>query len=391
MSIWARRAVYALVLTLLITGCLPKKSGSASKQEPLPKIEQQVALKTVWKANGGVGSGKLLFNLAPALTPIDGEMAVVVADYKGKVTAVNAETGKRLWRTKTDLPLSSAVGYTDNLIVVGSHKADVVALDKIKGVEQWRVKTSTEVLSGPMGRTSGLALLTIDSRLHGLDTATGQQKWLFDAIPPSLKLRGGSTPLVFDELALVGFANGQAGVFDLNTGRALWVDTIAQPRGRTEIERMVDINGRLARRGNIAYLVTFQGKVAALDLQKMQVLWTRDSSSYVGLDAGANILVVTDADGVLHAFNRFTGETLWTQSALTDRKPTAPAIVQDNFVVGDAQGRVYAFSLEKGELLGHRMIEHVPILVPPLAHNQGVIIQNKAGRLLKLSLEPRGN
>lgn len=383
-----RQAVYVLVLSLFLSGCLPKKGGN-TKAEPLPKIDQEVSFNTVWKAKGGNGPGKLQFNLAPTLTSIEGESAVVAADSKGYVMAINAATGKRLWKVDTNLPLSSAVGHTDNLIVLGSHKADVVALDKSNGAEQWRTKTSTEVFAGPMGRNSGIALLTIDSRLHGLDPATGSQKWLFDANAPSLKLRGGSTPLVFDDVALVGFANGQAGLFDLNNGRVIWLDTIAQPRGRTEIERIVDINGRLARRGNMAYLVTFQGKVAALDLSNLQVIWTRDSSSYSGLDANANALVVTDSTGKLHAFNRITGETLWTQEDLLNRKPTAPVIVKDYVVVGDAGGRVYAFSLETGKMLGHRRIDGTGIVVPPLVDNQDVIVQTKAGRLIKMVIDQR--
>jgi outer membrane protein assembly factor BamB len=383
---FTRQVVYVLVLSLLLSGCFWDKK-TKTKVDPLPKIDQEISFNTVWKATGGTGPSKLLFNLAPALTSIEGETALVTADAKGYVIAINATTGKRLWKVDTNLPLSSAVGYTDNLIVLGSHKADLVALDKVTGEEKWRTKTSTEVFAGPMGRDSGIALLTIDSRLHGIDPATGNQKWIFDANAPALKLRGGSTPLVFDDVALVGFASGQAGLFDLNTGRVIWFETIAQPRGRTEIERIVDINGRLARRGNMAYIVTFQGKVVALDLSNLQIVWSRDSSSYTGLDAGVSTLVVSDTSGTLHAFNRVTGETLWTQEALINRKPTAPAIVKDYVVVGDEGGRVYAFSLETGKLLGHRRIEGSGILAAPLVDNQDVIIQTKSGRVIKLTLD----
>jgi outer membrane protein assembly factor BamB len=199
-------------------------------------------------------------------------------------------------------------------------------------------------------------------------------------------LRGGSTPLIFEDFALVGFANGQAGVFDLNAGRVVWFETIAQPRGRTEIERIVDINSRLARRGNMAYIVTYQGKVVALDLSSMQVIWNRDASSYQGLDAGVTTVVVSDSEGALHAFNRITGETVWKQDALKHRQPTAPAIVNDHVVVGDADGRVYVFSLDTGKLLGHRRIDGTGILVPPLVDKQDVIVQTKGGRLIRLSI-----
>jgi outer membrane protein assembly factor BamB len=382
---FARGSFVVLVLSLFLTGCFTQQSGK-SKSEPLPKVDQQVTFKTAWKANGGSGAGKLLFNLAPALTEIDGQAAVISADHKGHVTATNAATGKGLWRVNTGLKLSSAVGFNDNLVLVGSHKAQVLALNKTTGAEVWRTTTSSEVLSGPMGNESGIAVLTNDSRLHGLNPATGKEDWLFDAAAPALKLRGGSTPLVIDTHALVGFASGQAGLFDLRTGQVVWLEAIAQPRGRTEIERIVDINGRLARRGMTAYIVTFQGKVAALDLKTLQILWTRDSSSYVGLDAGTAIVVVTDSEGMLQAFNRFTGETLWTQEALMHRQVTAPVIAKDMVIVADQKGFVYAFSLESGRLLGYRRVDTSGISAPPLVDNQDVIVQSKAGRLIKLEL-----
>ena len=345
MMLWTRRAVVALALAFLVVGCASFKKTDENKVEPLPKIQQTVSFKTDWKAKGGAGSGNLLFNLAPALTSYEGEPILVTADYKGYVAARDAKTGNQLWRVDTNLPLSSAVGYTDDLIVVGSHKGDVVALNKANGSESWRIKTSTEVLAGPMGKSSGLAVLTIDSRLHGLDPATGNEKWIFDAIAPALKLRGGSTPLIIDQVALVGFASGQAGLFDLNSGRVIWLEAITQPRGRTEIERVVDLNGRLVRRGQQAYLVTYQGKVVGLDLQQLRVMWSRDSSSYVGLDAGHQAVVVTDSEGRLHAFDRISGDSLWVQDALMNRQPTAPLIVNNHVIVGDIDGRIYALSL----------------------------------------------
>jgi outer membrane protein assembly factor BamB len=385
----ARRAVFVLVLGLFVTGCFPKKS-TTTQAEPLPKVDQQVSFNTQWKANGGSGTGGLLMNLAPAMIEIEGQPHVISADRKGYVMATNLATGKQRWRIDTHLKLSSGVGYNDNLIVLGSHQAEVVALDKSTGAEVWRTQVSSEVLSAPMGSDEGIAVLTIDSRLHGLDPQNGKEKWLFDAMPPALKLRGGSSPLVIDGHALVGFANGQAGLFDLNSGRVVWLESIAQPRGRTEIERIVDINGQLATRGNMAYLVSYQGKLAALDLKTLQVQWTRDASSYVGLDTGPRAVVITDGNGTLQAYDRLSGELLWTQDALRHRQLTAPAVVKDTVIVADAKGKIYALSLQTGSLLGYRQFDGAGFRAPPLVSNQDLIVQTKAGRLIKFSVEPIG-
>lgn len=379
----ARRCISVLVACLLVTGCLttPQKS----KVEKLPNIDQKVGFYKHWNTNVGSGQGKLVMNLAPTFVDGDAGKLVVASDHKGRVYAVDSQSGRRVWFQDVKVPLSSAVGTADNLVLVGGHKADVVALDKNTGFEQWRTKVSTEVLAGPIGRGDGIAVLTIDSRLHGLNPKNGADKWLYDSTPPGLKLRGGATPLLIDDMALVGFANGQAGLFDLATGRTVWLEQIAQPHGRNEIQRMVDINGRMVKRGNMAYIVTFQGKIAAVDTQNLQVIWTRDASSYTGVAVSARHVVATDAGGKLTAFDRATGETQWIQDVLKYRRVSAPAIFDDFVVVADQQGDLTTLSLKTGELLGYKRIGSA-VTAPPLLDSDGIILQTTSGKLVKFSV-----
>lgn len=379
----ARRCISVLVACLLVTGCLttPQKS----KVEKLPNIDQKVGFYKHWNTNVGSGQGKLVMNLAPTFVEGEAGKLVVASDHKGRVYAVDAQSGRRVWFHDVKVPLSSAVGTADNLVLVGGHKADVVALDKNTGFEQWRTKVSTEVLAGPVGRADGIAVLTIDSRLHGLNPKNGADKWLYDSTPPGLKLRGGATPLVIDDMALVGFANGQAGLFDLSTGRTVWLEQIAQPHGRNEIQRMVDINGRMVKRGNMAYIVTFQGKVAAVDTQNLQVIWTRDASSYTGVAVSARHVIATDANGKLTAFDRATGETQWIQDVLKYRRVSAPVITDNYVIVADQQGDLTTLSLTTGELLGYKRIGSA-VTAPPLLDSDGIILQTTSGKLVKFSV-----
>jgi outer membrane protein assembly factor BamB len=384
MSKWYQAGrVFAVLLCCIFLAACSSKASKVDKPKK-PKFEQQLKWETVWKANGGEGLGKIHLGLAPDFIQYKSDVWVASIDHMGKVTVLDAYTGKRIWRKRTKTEASSNIGQTADAIVFGTQNGEVIALAKEDGSELWRTQISTEVLAGPAGRDNTLAVLSIDSRLHGLDAATGKQRWIFDATAPALKLRGGANPLTYEDSVLVGFANGQLGMFDLNSGAVNWIQPVAVPRGRSEIERMVDINGRMGRRGDTAYVATYHGRLAAVDLAQQRFVWTRELSSYQGLAVTNAAVIVTDADSNVTAYDRYSGDTLWVQSELNRRYLTAPVVFGDYVVVADVYGYAFALSLQTGQLMGFHKVTASALRKAPLVDSEGVIIQTHAGRIFKI-------
>ncbi len=387
---WYRiKPVFTLALCCFVLIACSSKASKVDKPKK-PKFVHQVTWETEWKANGGQGLGKIHLGLAPEFVTHKSDVWVASVDYMGTVTVVDAYTGKRQWRSRTKVDASSNIGETADAIIFGTQKGEVIALAKEDGKELWRSQVSTEILSSPAGRGNNVVVLSIDSRLHGLNATTGEQNWIFDATAPALKLRGGANPMIFEDSVLVGFANGQLGMFNLSNGDVNWVQPVAVSRGRSEIERMVDINGRMGRRGDTAYVATYHGKLAAVDLAQQRFLWTRDLSSYEGLAVGNREVIVTDADSTITAYDRFTGDTLWVQSRLEKRFATTPVIFGDYVVVGDVYGYVFALSLQTGELMGCNKLTPAALRKAPIVDSQGIIFLSHPGRLFKIRPEAKG-
>lgn len=380
-------ASLAACMLIGVTGC--KSSAKTSPKKP-PKIVQEVNFKTLWKANTGLGLGDVQKNIAPEWVTVDGQPLLAAADYRGTVTLIDPSTGKRIWRQRLKLPISSAMGETPDALVMGSSKGDVIALSKVDGKTLWKTSVTSEVLAAPRGNQQSVAVLSLDSRLHGLDSQTGKPLWEFDASPPPLLLRGATNPLVIDgQVLLMGFASGQAGLFRLSDGQPLWVDFIARPHGRNELERMVDINGQMAHVGPMVYIVTYQGKLVAMDLATMNTVWSHDMSSYVGLVVAGDQLILADDEDNIYAVNRHTGETLWKQTALKGKYVVTPGVYDQYVVVGDAYGYVYALSRESGRLLGSHRLYQAAIRMPILTDAHGAMAQSHPGRITKFVITPK--
>ena len=154
----------------------------------------------------------------------------------------------------------------------------------------------------------------------------------------------------------------------LDDGNEQWAQTLSTGEGRTEVERLADVDGNLVADGGTLYAAGYRGQIAALALDSGRPLWQRDLSSYVGAAVGGNAVVIVDADGNVWAFDRETGVNLWKQDQLKFRWLSTPAIQGKYVAVGDSEGYVHWLSLDEGkfaarERLGKKPIEGAPLVV----------------------------
>ena len=373
------------VLTLLLTGCGSMMSPSewfASEDNVDPpaelvEITSNIGVQTLWTASAGKGTDGQRLELVPYVH--DGR--VYVADSEGNVEAIDAVSGNSIWETETELPLSGGPGAGDDLVLVGSRDGDLIALDAMSGQEKWRRHLSSEILSVPKASNGRVIVHTMDGNLFGLNAADGEKVWDFKRSVPVLSLRGSSSPVISDGKVICGFASGKLISFDLLSGEVLWESSISVPSGRTELERMVDIDGELAVVDGIVYVATFQGDLAAVSFDTGVVLWRRDMSSHAGAAADMFQVYISDAEDHVWAVDPRNGAALWKQKKLHARKLSAPAVLGEFVLVGDLEGYVHWLSSEDGSLVARTRVGDDPISTPPIVRDGVVYVYGDGGKL----------
>ena len=333
-----------LAVAVMSLGACGSSPSPELPPTPLKTIDHPAAVKRLWDAKIGAGAGDNYLKLGPA---IDGKRGFVTDD-KGHVRAFDVHTGKAIWDVQLHLPVTGGVGLAGNRVLVGTRRGKVVALSKDDGHVLWRTTVSSEVLAPPGGAQGVVVVRTVDGRLFGLDADTGKRKWTYDANVPVLTLRGTSAPVVSNGIVVCGFDNGKLVALTLGDGTVLWDTTVAVPHGRSELERIVDIDGDPVIRGNTVYVASYQGRVAAVQLDSGRMLWARDISSYAGLTVDDKKVYVTDASGDIWALDRYAGATLWKQDKLKRRRLTAPVLDGKYVVVGDYAGYLHWLSTDDG-------------------------------------------
>lgn len=378
-------AILALPSMLMLAGgCASWFENPDNTAEPaeLVDFEPTIKVRTVWQRRVGSGAGKLFLKLRPA---IDGER-VYAATRDGYVRAFDARTGESIWDTDTDRPLSGGPGVGDGLVLLGTSEGEVLALGDEDGALKWRARVSSEVLSAPQAQGGVAVARTIDGKLFGLAADDGTRLWIYDRTAPVLTLRGTSSPALAEGAAVAGFDGGQIVAVALSNGQPLWETRVAVSRGRTELERMVDIDADPVIIDKTVYAVTYQGQIAALDLFSGQVIWRRDMSSHAGLGVGPENVYVTDDASHVWALSRRNSASLWKQAKLEARRVSPPAVFGRYVVVGDLDGYVHWLRTDDGQFAARVRVDSDGIIAAPVATSFAVYVYGSGGELAALQV-----
>lgn len=378
----------AVLLTALLSGCstIGDLVGGGSNTEPPTELGAFDATRNVsvlWDRDVGSGSGKRYLKLRPVFD----DERVYVAESNGDVSAHDIASGENLWETDTDASVSGGPGTGDGLVLVGTLDGEVIALEATTGEERWRARVSSEVLSAPIAADGVTVVRTQDGKLFGLASDSGERRWVYDRTVPALTLRGTATPALYQGTVIAGFDSGRMVSLALDSGQLLWESTVAAARGRSELERLVDIDADPVVRDGTIYVVTYQGQVAALDAIGGEVAWRREMSSHAGLDVSSSALFVTDADSRVWALDRDTSASIWRQDGLAYRSLSQPAAIDDMVLVGDYEGYLHVLHQDDGRMLARIRVDSDGIAAQPRAVGELIAVYGRGGNLSLLRIE----
>ena len=388
---WQTSRHLLVLVFLLTTGCSTITGWFSDDEfdprEPveLEKITEQVKLKSRWSRGVGDGQGEGLLKINPILV---GD-SLYAASAEGRVMSVDPESGRVRWKQDLDLALSGGVGHHGNSVFVGASEGLVMRLDAASGSEIWRAPVSGEVLSAPQGDGRYVVAQTYDGKLMGFDYETGEVRWTYTSDVPVLTLRGTGTPMILGDNAIAGFADGKVVAINLRSGNVAWEVRVAIPQGRSEIERIVDIDGSMAVQSNELYVASYQGRLAAIDTRSGRRLWQRNVSSVSGVGVGFGNVYVADDDGTVSAFLRNGQGVRWQNIDLGFRDLSRPTPVSSYVAVVDFEGYLHLLSQVDGEIVGRTKVDSSGARADMLTRGNRLFVFTNDGALKAYDVEAR--
>jgi outer membrane protein assembly factor BamB len=367
-----------------ISGLTDSFFGGEDNTDPPAELEEitpEIQIEVLWKKSVGVGADEQSLKLVPAIA----SGKILAADREGLVQARELSTGDLSWEAETEFHFSAGPGVGDGSVILGTSDAEVVALNLENGEMLWKAGVSSEVLSVPAIAKGVVIVRTTDGSVTALDEKSGGKLWSYEQSVPALSVRGTGSLLVSGDNIVGGYDNGKLIALRLIDGKHMWETSIVIPAGRSEVERLVDLDVDPIETDGVIYIASYQGGIAAVSAVDGDVIWRNEAiSSSSGMANDWRYLYLTDSKSDVWQLEQRTGASLWKQQDLHQRKLTAPATYENNVVVGDFEGYVHWLSVSDGRQLARIHVADSAIDAKPLVVDNTVYIYAKDGTLAAL-------
>ncbi|MBP7567737.1 MAG: outer membrane protein assembly factor BamB [Burkholderiaceae bacterium] len=367
----APRALAKLGCTVLAAIALAACSSGPSKPKPAELGPNNVLLdvSSVWTARIGAVNFPLTVNVSGS--------TLTLASADGTVAAIDARSGRDIWRVNVGAPVAAGAGSDGFQAAVVTARNEVVTIEQGKVI--WRQQLAAQSYTAPLVAGKRVFVLGADRSVTAFDGATGRRLWSQQRTGEPLVLRQSGVLTAFEDTLVVGLSSRLVGMNPL-TGSSRWEAPIAMPRGANDIERLVDLVGSVSRVDNVICTRSFQAGVGCVDALNGNVRWSRAANGVEGVHGDADFVFGTESDGKVVAWRRANGEPAWQSQRLLHRGLTAPIAMGRSVAVGDFQGLVHILSRDDGAPLNRLSTDGSAIAAAPvLAGNTLVVVTRNGG------------
>jgi len=334
-----------LVLAVLLSACGSPSNVDAPAE--LKSFKKLYRFDVAWQRN----VGPMTTNGGRMRAAADND-SVFVVDDTGQVSSLNAASGKLNWNTSLGKTVSTGLTVGDSILAFATRDGEVIAVSASNGATIWSVNVLGSVLSVPAIGNGMVYVQTEDGRVIALSQRDGTVTWTIERTVPALSLHGDSGSIYVQGLLAVGFANGHVVGIDSRNGRVIWDRVVSYPAGRSDVDRISDVDAPPLIAGYRLFAVSYQGKIMAMDLRNGEVLWTRPMSAYLPFAADSRNLYIVNDEGVVLAIDQASGANVWAQNDLKNRLSTGPLVVNGKIIVGDKEGYIHVLDSANGAISG---------------------------------------
>jgi outer membrane protein assembly factor BamB len=388
-----RFLLITLASLVTLAGCHSFKKENVQPPTPLAKdFKPTVQVTRLWRTSVGDGAGVSGVRLRPAV--VDGVLYADSTD--GKLAAIDASSGKTLWskssrthgwfgwgdKKRKDARYAGGPAVQGDLLAVGTLDGHVYGVNAKDGSPRWDVQVSSEVLASPVIVGDMVVVRTGDGRVYALDAANGERRWVYDqGSVPLLSLRGNGPLLAARGVLFFGSDDGMLVALRQDNGSKLWEQRLGSGEGRTEIDRLNDVDGAILLDGSTLFGAAYHGNLVAIDGPSGRPLWAHPFSSFGSLAVSGNAVFGVDDVSQVWAFDKSGGSDMWKNDSLKYRWVTGPAVQGNYVVVGDMEGYVHWLQTGDGALAARERLSKKAIRAQPLVVGDVVYVEDVEGRI----------
>jgi outer membrane protein assembly factor BamB len=318
-----------------------------------------------------------------AASPVVGGGRLFVMDTDGMVHAFDVQTGRKSWSQSFSMKgdgSSSVFGggaaYDSNRVYITTGVGEVAALEAATGKVVWKVKPAGPLRGSPTVAFNAVYAMTQNNQLVALSSEDGSVLWNVTASTGQSGVFGVAAPAVGQGTVVAGFSTGELVSYRYENGRTLWSDALARTSLSTSVGVLTDIDADpIIDRGRV-YALGQGGRMAAYELVTGQRVWELNLAGIsTPAIAGEWIFTLTD-DAKLLCIARATGKARWstqlTRYGNEEKKKnpvfwTGPVLANSRLWIANSEGEVMSVDVADGRAAPFARMGNAVSLAPIVA------------------------
>ncbi|HWI87165.1 MAG TPA: PQQ-binding-like beta-propeller repeat protein [Sphingomonas sp.] len=364
--------------------------GNATKS--MGNVSLPAALKPGWSANILGGDITKRIGSTPAIS--GGKLFVI--DSAAIVRAFSADTGARLWQTALDTTkrdqivlFGGGVSVEGDRVYATTGRGDAAALEAATGKLLWKVRAGGPLRGAPAIGGGNIYVLTQDNQIVALNPATGATIWSVSATLQTSGVFGVGTPAIAQGTVVAGFSSGELSALRFENGRIVWQDQLSRTSISTSVSVISDIDASPVVDQGKVYAIGQGGRMVAMDIVSGQRLW---ELTIGGINtpwlAGEWLFVLTDEAKIM-CIARTTGKIRWISQLPRYRDPKkkdkpiswyGPTLAGGRLLVVSDRGDLVNVAVADGAI-GTSVRAGKSFYLPPVVANNVMYLLDAKGRI----------
>jgi outer membrane protein assembly factor BamB len=362
--------------------------GLANAANAPGNVAAPLNFKPLWNADAGTPGGYRALLLA---SPLVANGQVFTMDSDASVRSFSLNDGNQLWHANTRPKhvsthnMGGGIAYDSGKIYASTGYREILALDAGSGKILWRQPLLLPARSAPLVANGLVAVSIYNDVLLTFDANTGTPGWRFsgNAGQPSGAAVGiTGAPAYADGIIVAGFSTGTLAGIDANSGTPLWEQSLAAGYGQASALDFSDIVASPVIANDVVYAINLGDTFMAVDLHSGVKVWTHGASGTHAPAVAGGFVFQLDNQQILYAVHADDGLVSWSLQLPAYKKPkskskpilwTGPLLVNGQLVLTNDHGEIALVDAVAGKLTQTAKLD-APADMPPIAAS-GVLLQ----------------
>ncbi len=360
----------------------------------LHNLEGPEYLKQISKFNIAKGSSKNAFLLSSPII-VDGKIYSLGSD--SRINSYDLKTKRRLWQKNMAVKkeqkkegFGGGISYENGIIFVTNGFGNVLALDANSGKQIWKVNIRIPIRSAPISFDNKVYVISHDNQVFALNSLNGEVLWSHRGILESASVLSSNSVSVDGGLVFVPYSSGEIYAIRSLNGSVVWTDSLSRTGSSTSLSEINSITARPVTDNGRMISISHAGRMISVDISSGERLWTLDISGTETPWVSGDWVFALSTNSELVGVSRNAGKIKWVtqleQYKNEEKREdpirwSGPVMISDKLFVISSHGVAAFISPQTGEIIETNKIPGSFFIAPVIVDGY-IYLLNDSGDLI---------